>query len=108
MNNETEILIDNNLWKDFITQAEISPIDKVSNEDMRRIFYNWNVELFNRYEKEYKISALELMKRIDIMFEQVEFKAKKERVYEILKETLKENIKNYKELSSEMLEEERE
>lgn len=108
MNNETEILIDNNLWKDFITQAEISPIDKVPNEDMRRIFYNWNVELFNRYEKEYKISALELMKRIDIMFEQVEFKAKKERVYEILKETLKENIKNYKELSSEMLEEERE
>lgn len=107
MNSETEILIDHILWKDFISQAEISPIDKMTNEEMRRIFYIWNEKLFDSYAKEYKISALELMKRIANLFEQVKFKAKNEKVYEILNETLQENIKNCQSLSEDLADKER-
>jgi hypothetical protein len=68
MKPETIFLIENEAWKDFISQAEISPVDKLSKADKRHLFDKWNMELISKYTEKYNISDIEFIRKIKEIF----------------------------------------
>lgn len=72
MDSQTSIIIENEVWKEFIAQTEIAPLDKLDKEHRRKIIDEWNMHFIAQKANEYNVSEQELANKLKQIY-QIQF-----------------------------------